>query len=163
MKIESLQDLYVHELRDLLYAEKLLIKALPKMAKAASNPRLKEAIQNHLDETQGHVGRLDVIFESLGVAPRGVKCEAMEGLIAEANSSVGEIEDPDVRDAAIISAAQRVEHYEIAAYGVARAFAKRLGYAEAVDLLTKTIDEEGAADKLLTKIAESSVNTAAVA
>jgi len=163
MKTESLHDLFVHEIKDLYYAEKQLVKALPKMAKLASNPKLKQAITSHHEETQIHVDRLEQIFQSLDMAARGIKCAAMDGLIEEANETVGEIEDPEVRDAAIIASAQRVEHYEIAAYGSARAFARRLGLSDAVALLTETIDEEGAADKTLTKIAESSVNSAAMA
>lgn len=163
MKTESLHDLFIHEIKDLYYAEKQLVKALPKMAKLASNPKLKQAITSHHEETQIHVDRLEQIFQSLDIAARGIKCAAMDGLIEEANDTVGEIEDPEVRDAAIIASAQRVEHYEIAAYGSARAFARRLGLSDAVELLTATIDEEGAADKTLTKIAESSVNSAAMA
>ncbi len=163
MKIETLHDLFVHELRDIYYAEKQLVKALPKMEKMATNAKLKKAIGDHHKETIGHVDRLEQIFQLVEVAARGIKCEAMDGLLAEANETLAEIEDTDVRDAAIIASAQRVEHYEIAAYGTARAFARRLGLNDAADLLTATIDEEGAADKALTKIAESSVNSAAIA
>lgn len=157
MALETMEDLLVHELRDLYHAEKQLIKALPRMAKAATNERLVEAIENHLAETEEQVGRLEECFELLGISPRGKKCEGMAGLVAEGNEVMSEAGD-EVRDAAIIGSAQRIEHYEIAAYGTARAFAERLGHDEIVDLLTTTLEEEAAADELLSSIAESEVN-----
>src|SRR5690606_18904572 len=141
MAIETMEDLLVHELRDLYNAEKQLVQALPKMAKAATDEELMSAIENHLAETEEQVSRLEQCFESLGVSSRGKKCAGMEGLIEEANDVMGECEDDDVRDAAIIGAAQRVEHYEISAYGTARAFAEELGHDDIVELLTATLEE----------------------
>jgi ferritin-like metal-binding protein YciE len=161
MKMKTLNDLFLHELKDLYSAEKQLTKALPKMAKAASNDSLKEAFQNHLEETQGHVERLEKIFEQLDASPRGTKCKAMEGLIEEGQELMDEDMEGDVMDAALICAAQRVEHYEIAGYGGARTFAERLGNDAAAKLLQQTLDEEAAADKKLTEIS-STVNEAAL-
>lgn len=161
MAIETMDDLLVHELRDLYNAEKQLVQALPKMAKAATDEELVTAIENHLSQTQEQVARLEQCFESLGVSSRGKKCAGMEGLIEEATDVMEECEEDSVRDAAIIGAAQRVEHYEISAYGTARAFAEELGHDEIVELLTTTLEEEASADELLTKIAESRVNTEA--
>lgn len=158
MKLESLHDLYIAELRDLYSAEKQLTKALPKMAGAASTPELKEAFEGHLHETEGHVTRLEQIFESLKEKPTGETCEAMEGLIEEGGHFVKAKGEPQVIDAGLIAAAQRVEHYEIAGYGTARTLASHLGEEDAADLLQETLDEEGAADKKLTSIAESLVN-----
>jgi ferritin-like metal-binding protein YciE len=153
-----MEDLLVHELRDLLYAEKQLVKALPKMAAAAHSPRLAEAFKTHREETLGHVQRLEQIFESLELAPRGEKCEAMEGLIAEGAEILEAKGDDQVRDAALIAAAQRVEHYEIAGYGCARTFAAILGKSEAAELLQQTLDEEKATDELLTELAMADLN-----
>jgi ferritin-like metal-binding protein YciE len=161
MKMKTLSDLFLHELKDLYSAEKQLTKALPKMAKAATNDDLREAFQSHLEETEGHVQRLEEIFERLDVNPRGAKCKAMEGLIEEGQELLEEDMEDDVKDAALICAAQRVEHYEIAGYGGARTFAERLGNDEAAKLLQQTLDEEGAADKKLTKIS-GTVNEAAL-
>jgi ferritin-like metal-binding protein YciE len=162
MKTKNFNDLFLHELKDLYSAEKQLTKALPKMAKAASNNSLKQAFKHHLQETEGHVQRLEQIFEQLDANPRGSKCKAMEGLIEEGKETMEEEMEDDVMDAALICAAQRVEHYEIAAYGCARTFAERLGNDEAVKLLQQTLEEEAAADKKLTEIS-SSVNEAALA
>lgn len=158
MKMKTLNDLFVHELKDLYSAEKQLLKALPKMAKAATNEDLREALENHLAETEEQFSRLEEILESLDVSPRGAKCPAMEGLIEEGKEFLEEDTEDDVRDAAIICSAQRVEHYEIAAYGCARTFAEQLGHDQAAQLLQQTLDEEKSADGKLTEIAVSRVN-----
>jgi ferritin-like metal-binding protein YciE len=156
-----MQDLFVQELKDLYNAENQLVKALPKMAKAAADPELQRAFQDHLKETMTQVNRLETIFAKMDISPKGKKCKAMEGLILEGKEVMEEYEDDTVRDAALIAAAQRVEHYEIAGYGCARTFAKLLGHDAAADLLQETLDEEGNADKLLTSIAEN-INLEAV-
>jgi ferritin-like metal-binding protein YciE len=158
MSIETMEDLLVHELRDLYNAEQQLLRALPKMVEAATTPELVQALQNHLNQTEAQVNRLEECFSTLGVSSKGKKCAGMEGLLEEADDLIGEVEDEVVRDAAIIGAAQRVEHYEISAYGTARAFAKELGQDEVVGLLTTTIEEEAAADEVLSAIAEGRVN-----
>jgi Uncharacterized protein conserved in bacteria len=155
---ETLRDLYVNELRDLYSAETQLVEALPKMASAAMSSQLKEAFTTHLEETERHVTRLEEIFDALGEEPSGETCKAMEGLIAEGEDYVKASGDRDVRDAGLIGAAQRVEHYEIAGYGTARSLATRLGESEAAGKLQTTLDEEGEADRKLTEIAESEVN-----
>jgi ferritin-like metal-binding protein YciE len=156
--LDTLEDLYIEELKDLYSAEKQLLRALPKMAKAASNEELADAFRDHLEVTRDQVTRLEQIFDDLGRSPRGKKCLGMEGLIAEAQEMLEEDADPDVLDAALISAAQRVEHYEIAGYGSVRTYARQLGYDAQAGILQQTLDEEGEADKLLTLIAESRVN-----
>ena len=158
MEMESLRDLYVEELKDVLNAEKQLLKALPKMAKAASHSELRAAFEDHLAVTEEQVRRLETIFDDLGKPARGKKCVGMEGLIEEGNEMMQEDMEPEVLDAALISAAQRVEHYEIAAYGTLRTYARQLGLENHAELLQRTLDEEGEADKLLTQIAESSTN-----
>jgi ferritin-like metal-binding protein YciE len=158
MKLDSLRTLWVEEMRDLYNAENQLLKALPKMAKTASTPELKEAFETHLEETRTHVERLDEIFDKLGKKPSGKTCKAMKGLVEEGSEMMQQDGPDSVIDAGIIAAAQRVEHYEIAGYGVARTFASILGEDEAEDLLQETLDEEGAADEKLTEIAESIVN-----
>ena len=163
MKLDSLETLYVEELRDLYNAENQLLKALPKMAKAASSPELQQAFEEHLDQTQEHVDRLEEIFDKLGQSPKGKKCKAMEGLIEEGSEILEEEGDPSVIDAGIIAAAQKVEHYEIASYGTVRAFANMLGEEDAAELLQQTLDEEGEADKRLTELAEEIVNVEATA
>ena len=160
---ETLGDLYLNELRDLYSAEKQLLEALPKMAEAASSSQLEQAFAEHLDQTQGHVSRLEQIFDALGEEPSGETCKAMEGLIKEGEDYVKAGGDRDVRDAGLIGAAQRVEHYEIAGYGTARALALRLGESEAADKLQATLEEESEADLKLTEIAESEVNPEAAA
>jgi ferritin-like metal-binding protein YciE len=161
MKLESLSDVFETELNDLYSAEKQLVDALPSMASAASSDELTEAIEEHLEETRGHVRRLEEAFKSAGLDIKSEKCEAMEGLIKE-GSEVAEADgDGDARDAAIIGAAQRVEHYEIAAYGTARTLARQLGHGDAAELLSETLDEESAADQKLTDIALGSVNKSA--
>ena len=158
MSMDSLKKLYVDELKDLYSAETQLVKALPKMAKKASAPELKQAFQDHLEETKGHVERLEEIFQELEEKPTGKTCKGMKGLIEEGEEVIDEDGDEAVLDAALIGAAQRVEHYEIAGYGVARTFATHLGEDDAADLLQQTLDEEGEADKKLTSIAEEDIN-----
>lgn len=158
MSLSTMQDLLVHELRDLMSAEKQLLKALPKMAKAANNARLAGAIREHLEQTKDHVDRLEDCFELLETSSRGKKCKGMAGLIEEGNDATDEPEDDDIRDAAIIGAAQRVEHYEMAAYGTARAFAEQLGLDKVVALLSASLEEEASANERLTKLAEQDVN-----
>src|SRR5688572_33105202 len=153
--IKSLRDLLVDELRDLHNAENQLIKALPKMAKAASHDELKDGFEQHLEQTRDHVDRLDRCFKLLGQAAKGKKCHAMEGLVEEGKEAIEEDAPDAIRDAKLIGAAQRVEHYEIAAYGTARAFAQTLGETKIADLLQETLDEEGETDKKLTALAET--------
>jgi ferritin-like metal-binding protein YciE len=161
MSMDSLKDLYVDELKDLYNAENQLMKALPKMAKKASAPELKRAFQEHLGQTKTHVNRLEQIFEVLDEKPTGKTCVAMKGLIEEGKEIIDEDGDESVLDAALISAAQRVEHYEIAGYGVVRTFASLLGEDDAAELLQETLDEEGETDKKLTAIAEENINVEA--
>jgi ferritin-like metal-binding protein YciE len=152
MQLGSIKDVYTHEVQDLHSAETQLIQALPKMAQAASSDDLRQAFEQHLEETRGHVQRLEEIMGQAGISP-GEKCKGMAGLIAEGEQIIAAQGDTLVKDAALISAAQRVEHYEIAAYGTARTLANELGLDAAKDLLDQTLDEESDADKLLTKIA----------
>ncbi len=154
-KIETLHDLLVHELKDLYSAETQLVKALPKMAKAATDERLQEAFQKHLAQTQEQVSRLEQIAKTLEFSPKGKKCVAMEGLIAEGQEVISEEASDHVKDAALILAAQKVEHYEIAGYGTLREFADLLGYDEVRSLLEATLEEEHATDEELTEIASS--------
>ena len=161
LKLNSLRDLFVEELRDLYSAETQLLDALPKMAEAAASQELVSAFEHHLDETRGHVSRLENIFGQMGEKPSGETCEAMKGLIKEGEIVVKAEGDPDVRDAGLIGAAQRVEHYEMAGYGTARSLALRLGHNETAEILQQTLDEEGEANKKLTSLAESQVNVAA--
>src|SRR3954470_6753624 len=158
MELESLQDLYIHELKDLYSAEKQLTKALPKMAKAATHEQLAAGFKLHLEETKEHAERLERILKSHDETTRGPKCQGMEGLIAEGDEMIKEEADDEVRDAGLISAAQRVEHYEIAGYGCARTYAELLGDKEGARLLKTTLDEEAATDKKLTKLAKSVIN-----
>ena len=162
MKLSTLKDLYIHELKDLYSAEKQLVAALPKMAKAASSEDLKAAFESHLIETKEHVNRLVRVLEMVGAGTRGPKCKGMEGAIEEGKSMIEEEADPEVKDAGLIAAAQRVEHYEMAGYGCVRTYAKLLGYDDAVAILQTTLDEEGAADKKLTDLAETVINIAAI-
>lgn len=161
MAINSLQDLYLEELKDLYSAEKQLVKALPKMAKNAANPKLQQAFTDHLRQTEGHVERLEQIFEMLGAGSPRKKCKGMEGLIEEAKELLEEDAPDEVIDAGLISKAQHVEHYEMAGYGTVRTYARQLGLDKQAQLLQQTLDEEGKANDLLTKIAESSVNVQA--
>jgi ferritin-like metal-binding protein YciE len=157
-KVATLDDLFLDELRDLYDAEKQLTKALPKMAKAASSDELRTAFESHLEETQNQVGRLDQVFEMLGEKATGKKCAAMTGLIKEGDEIVSSTDDSSVRDAGLIAAAQKVEHYEMSGYGSARTHAQILGHVEAVSLLEETLNEEKQADRKLNSIAESVVN-----
>lgn len=161
MKLESFDALFLHELSDLHSAEKQLIEALPKMAKGAANQELKQAFESHLEQTQEHLERLDRIVADLELKLPRHKCKAMEGLIHEGAELLKEDSDEAVRDAALIGAAQRVEHYEIAGYGTARTFAEMLGYTEAAELLQQTLDEEKETDQSLTELALTAVNVEA--
>lgn len=156
--METLHDLLTDELKDLFSAETQLTKALPRLAKNASNPRLKQAFQQHLKETEEHVRRIERICAELDVKPRGKKCMGMEGLLEEGKEVMTEAQAEDVMDAGLIGAAQKVEHYEMAAYGTARAHAEQLGYRNAVSVLQQTLDDEAKANELLTQIAENMVN-----
>jgi ferritin-like metal-binding protein YciE len=158
MSLETMEDLLVHQLRDIYNAEKQILKALPKLAKQVTNETLEQALLDHVEETQGQVARLEECFELLEVSSRGKKCKAMEGLLAEGSEFAEEAEDDDIRDAGLIGECQKVEHYEISAYGTARALAEKLGLDEVVELLTATLEEESAANEKLTEIAESEVN-----
>ena len=155
MEMDSLRKLYVDELKDLYSAEKQILQALPKMAKKATNEQLKKGFEMHLEETRMQVERLDRIFELLGKSPRGKKCKGMEGLLEEGKEMMQEDMDPEVMDAALIAAAQRVEHYEIAGYGTVRTYAQLLGENQHAKLLQQTLDEEGNTDKKLTQLAGS--------
>src|SRR5690606_27388085 len=148
-KIENLRELLVHELKDLYSAETQLVKALPKMAKAATDEDLAQAFEQHLEQTKVHVERLERVFDTLDEKPRGKTCEAMKGLITEGNEAISEDATDEVKDAALIVAAQKVEHYEIAGYGSVRTFANLLGEREIADILQETLDEEGETDKKL--------------
>jgi ferritin-like metal-binding protein YciE len=161
MTLDNLENVLILQLKDLRSAEEQLINALPKMAEAAANPELRSAFQTHLQETRQHKTRLDQAFRLLRKEPASETCDAMQGLISEGQEIIGLNGDPDVKDAALIAAAQRVEHYEIAGYGCARTFAQRLGLTEVARLLQETLDEEGNADKILTHIAEGWVNSVA--
>lgn len=162
MKLDTLKKLYVEELRDIYNAENQLIKALPKMAKGAASAELKQAFEDHLEQTKEHVERLDEIFGRLGEKPTGKTCKAMKGLVEEGSEMLEEDGEESVIDAGLIGAAQRVEHYEIAAYGTVRTFANLLGEEEAADLLQQTLDEEKETDKQLSELAEEIVNQEAL-
>src|SRR5213082_1940989 len=158
MKLDTLQKLYVDELRDLYNAENQLLKALPKMAKGASSEELQDAFEKHLEQTKSHVERLEEVFEEIGEKPKGKTCRAMKGLIEEGSEILKEDGEDSVIDAGIIVAAQKVEHYEIAGYGSVRTFAHLLGQNEAAELLQSTLDEESETNELLNRMAESIVN-----
>ncbi len=157
-RFDSLEDLFVQQIEDLYDAEKRISDGLVQMAGAANNPQLKQAFETHLAETKNQIARLEQVFRQVGREPERETCEAAKGLIREGSEMVNATGDPDVKDAGLIAAAQRVEHYEIAGYGTARTLANQLGLAEAAQLLQETLDEEGRTDKLLTQIAESQVN-----
>ena len=161
MKLDTLTDLYIHELRDLYSAEKQLIRALPKMAKAATNEKLSAAFELHLEETKEHANRLEQLLSNHGKSTRGPKCKAMEGLVEEGKELMEEEADPEVLDVGLIGAAQKVEHYEIAGYGTARSLAELIGDEEGQKILQQTLDEEGATDKKLTELALSEINISA--
>jgi ferritin-like metal-binding protein YciE len=158
----TIQEIFLHELKDLHSAESQMLKALPKLAKAAKSPELAKAFEDHLTETEGHKKRLDKIAEILGQKLTGETCDAMKGLVEEGNGIISEFDKSVSRDAALIAAAQRVEHYEIAAYGCAREMAKVLGHSDVAKLLDETLKEEGQADKALTKVAVSNILPAAL-
>lgn len=158
MKIDSFEKIYLHELKDLYSAENQLLDALPKMVDAARDSRLQKAFQSHLEQTRKHVERLEKIFAGLDMQPGGQKCEGMQGLIEEGSSVIEENTEPTFKDVMLIAAAQRVEHYEIAGYGTARALAESLGRKDDARRLQKTLDEEAATDDKLTRIAEERVN-----
>jgi ferritin-like metal-binding protein YciE len=154
MHLDSLHSLFVDELKDLYDAENQIIQALPKLASAASSPDLRKAFETHLQQTREHVNRLQEVFNHIGESPQGKTCEAMKGLMKEGTEVIQSMGNASVKDAALIAAAQRVEHYEMAGYGAVRTYANELGYKEATSLLQTTLNEEGEADKLLTKLAE---------
>lgn len=158
LTLDNLENVLTLQLRDLLSAEEQLIAALPKMAEAASAPQLKRAFQTHLGETRQHKQRLEQAFKLLRQEPKAETCDAMKGLVSEGEEVMELDGEPDVKDAALIAAAQRVEHYEMAGYGCARTFARRLGHENVAKLLQQTLEEEAHADKLLTEIAEETVN-----
>jgi ferritin-like metal-binding protein YciE len=156
--IKNMDDLFLHTLRDIYYAEKQIVKSLPEMIEKASNQQLKQGFQTHLRETENHVKRLDQVFELIGKKAQGVDCPAIDGIIEEAEDVAGEVQDKTVLDAALIAAAQAVEHYEMTRYGTLIAWAKQLGRNDAVTLLNQTLEEEKSTDKKLTQMAESSIN-----
>jgi ferritin-like metal-binding protein YciE len=156
--IKTMDDLFVHTLRDIYYAEKQIMKALPKMVEKSTDAELKRGFQDHLRQTESHVKRLEQVFEKLGDEPKGVDCPAIDGIIDEAEEVAGEVEDKSVLDAALIAAAQAVEHYEMTRYGTLIAWAKELGRNDCVPLLQQTLEEEKEADKKLTAIAENRLN-----
>lgn len=162
MKLDTLQKLYTEELRDLYNAENQLLKALPKMAKGASSEELKDAIEKHLEQTKGHVQRLEQVFDQLGEKAKGKTCRAMKGLVEEGSEILEQDGDDSVIDAGIIVAAQKVEHYEMASYGSVRTFANLLGQNKAAELLQATLDEESEANELLNTLAETVVNPEAL-
>lgn len=163
MEQSPFHQLFMDELKDIYWAEKHLVKALPKMQKAASTAELVDAFAEHLEQTKGHVSRLEEIFELLGARAVAKKCEAMEGLVSEAQELITEEDAGSVLDAGLIIAAQKVEHYEIAAYGSLRTLANKMGHSDAAEILEQTLDEEKETDSLLTQIAESKVNEEALA
>ncbi|MEP9369082.1 ferritin-like domain-containing protein [Xanthobacter sp. VNH20] len=156
--IQTFDDLFVHTLRDIYYAEKRILKALPDMIDKASDPQLKATFQAHLKETEGHVKRVEDVFSMHGAEAKTVTCPAIDGILKEADEIAGEVEDTEVLDAALAAAAQAVEHYEMTRYGTLIAWAKRLGRADCASVLQRNLDEEKAADKKLTSIAESKLN-----
>jgi ferritin-like metal-binding protein YciE len=162
MAANSLQELFVEELRDMYDAEKRITKALPKMAKSASSEELQEALTEHLQVTQNQISRLEQVFEAIGEKPRGKKCDGMMGIVEEGNTAIEELEAGPVRDAALIAGAQKVEHYEIASYGTLAYFAELLGHDDAKKLLGQTLDEEKEADDTLSELAKSKVNREAL-
>jgi ferritin-like metal-binding protein YciE len=156
--IQNMNDLFVHTLRDIYYAEKQIVKTLPTMIEKASDPQLKDGFRSHLRETENHVKRLEQVFQIIGQKAQGVDCPAIDGIIEEAEEVTGEVEDKSVLDAALIAAAQAVEHYEMTRYGTLIAWANQLGRRDCATLLEQTLNEEKAADKKLTTMAESHVN-----
>lgn len=163
MEMKDLEDLFHDELKDTYDAEHQIVKALPKMIKAATSPKLKKAFETHLTETEEHIARLQQVFEAIGKKPARKSCKAMKGLIEEGSEVIKEKADPDVKDAALIASAQRIEHYEMAAYGCLRTYAGHLGLKDAKKMLQKTLDNEGATDQKLTDLATSDINVKALA
>jgi ferritin-like metal-binding protein YciE len=163
MKIENLNDLFVHTLQDIYYAEKKIVKALPKMVKHTDSPELAKAFEGHLTETEGQIQRLEQVFEMCGEKPKASKCPAIDGILEEGEELMSEIKDPDTRDAAMIAAAQAVEHYEITRYGTLVSWAKLLGMKDAANVLGQTLKEEHNTDQKLTKLAEGRLNKEAAA
>lgn len=159
--IKTLEDLFVHQLRDIYYAEKQIVQALPEMIEKAKDPGLKQGFEAHLGETKNHVKRLEQVFKMHGVEAKGVECPAIDGIIEEADEIAGEVDDKKVLDAALIAAAQAVEHYEITRYGTLIAWAKQLGRPDCASVLQETLEEEKAADSKLTSLAERDVNVKA--
>ncbi|WP_454620038.1 YciE/YciF ferroxidase family protein [Bradyrhizobium cenepequi] len=157
-EIKSMNDLFVHQLQDIYYAEQQLVKALPKMAKKATDPQLKQGFLTHLDETRTHVQRLEQVFQMHGAKVKAVDCPAIDGIIEEADDVAGEVDDKNVLDAALINAAQAAEHYEIVRYGSLIAWARQLGRNDCASILQKTLDEEKMTDRKLTSLAEGKVN-----
>jgi ferritin-like metal-binding protein YciE len=162
MTIKTIEDLFIHELSDIYSAEKQLTKALPRLARAASAPELKDAFEAHLEETQGQVERIDQIVETLGIRLKRIKCAAMEGLVEESKEVIDGVEEGPLRDAALIGGGQKVEHYEIASYGTLAELAKQLGFLEAQLILAQTLQEEIDADRKLTRLAKGGVNEEAL-
>ena len=162
MKITTLEEAFIHGLSDTYSAEKQMTKSLPKLAKAATNPKLKEGFMMHLQETEGQIARIDEIVEKTGIKLQRIKCKAMEGLVEEGDEVIKEIEKGAVRDVMLIAGAQKVEHYEIASYGCLVEMAKKLGFSDAVRLLSETLAEEKSTDEKLTKLAVSNVNDEAL-
>jgi ferritin-like metal-binding protein YciE len=156
--IKTMDDLFVHTLRDIYYAEKQILKALPEMIEKATDTQLKQAFQMHLGETKNHVTRVEQVFKMHGVEAKGIDCPAIDGIIEEASDIAGDVEDKDVLNAALVAAAQAVEHYEITRYGTLVAWAKQLGRNDCATVLQKNLDEEKGADKKLTQIAEAKLN-----
>lgn len=161
--IATMDDLFVHTLRDIYYAEKQIVKALPDMIEKATDPKLRQGFETHLRETEGHVKRLEQVFEMHGVKAKAVDCPAIDGILEEADEVAGEVEDKEVLDAALVAAAQAVEHYEITRYGTLVAWAKQLGRDDCASVLMQTLEEEKATDKKLTQMAEGAVNRKAAA
>jgi ferritin-like metal-binding protein YciE len=163
MTVKTMEDLFVETLKDIYYAEKQILKALPGMIKKAGAAELRKALETHRRETEGQVDRLEKVFKLFDIAPRGKKCEAIEGILAEAKEHMQDIEDPEVLDAGMIGSAQAVEHYEITRYGTLIAWAKQLGRDDAIELLEANLEQEKNADRLLSEIAEAAVNQRAAA
>ncbi|AMM51937.1 hypothetical protein TH61_13135 [Rufibacter sp. DG15C] len=157
-KLKTLEDLFEHQLKDLYSAEKQLIEALPKMAKATEDVKLRKAFETHLEETKEQKARLEKVCELIGISPGRIKCKAMEGLVEEGEETIEEDASPEVKDAGLIASAQRIEHYEIAGYGTAAHYAERLGHPEAAQLLRQTLEEEQKTDTLLNKLAKGYIN-----
>jgi ferritin-like metal-binding protein YciE len=163
MAVKTMEDLFIETTKDIYYAEKQILKALPGMVKKAGSEKLKDALETHRQETEGQIDRLDQVFKLFDTAPRGKKCDAIEGIIAEAKEHMEDIDDKQILDAGMIGSAQTVEHYEIARYGTLIAWAKQLGRDDAIKLLKENLEEEKKADRLLTEIAEAAVNQRAAA